>query len=88
MTSERAFTDKWWISPYNFEEELIARDLLPKNVGIYDTTLRDGEQTPGVVFQKEEKMEIAAALDGLGVKRIEAGMPVVSPEDKEAVCVK
>jgi isopropylmalate/homocitrate/citramalate synthase len=52
---------------------------------IYDTTLRDGEQTIGVVFTKEDKLQIAKALDDLGVDRIEAGMPVVSKEDKEAV---
>lgn len=58
---------------------------LPKKVGLYDVTLRDGEQTPGVVFRKDEKVEIARALDELGVQRIEAGMPVVSPQDKAAV---
>ena len=85
MSNKKAFTDKWWISPHNFEEELIADYRFPEKVGIYDTTLRDGEQTPGVVFRKKDKIEIAAALDDLGVQRIEAGMPVVSPEDKEAV---
>ena len=45
---------------------------------IFDTTLRDGEQTPGVVFRKEDRVEIAKILDSLGIDRIEAGMPIVS----------
>ena len=54
-------------------------------VGLYDTTLRDGEQTVGVVLSPQDKLAIAQALDGLGVGRIEAGFPRVSPEDAEAV---
>jgi isopropylmalate/homocitrate/citramalate synthase len=57
------------------------------NVGLYDTTLRDGEQTVGVVFDPAEKLEIARLLDGLGIDRIEAGFPRVSPEDREAVAL-
>jgi isopropylmalate/homocitrate/citramalate synthase len=54
-------------------------------VGLYDTTLRDGEQTVGVVLDPEQKLEIAGLLDELGVDRIEAGFPRVSPDDWEAV---
>lgn len=50
-----------------------------------DTTLRDGHQTPGVTFTVEEKIEIARMLDEAGVHQIEAGIPVSSPEDEEAV---
>jgi isopropylmalate/homocitrate/citramalate synthase len=55
------------------------------SVGLYDTTLRDGEQTVGVVLDPEEKLEIARLLDGLGIDRIEAGFPRTSPDDWEAV---
>ena len=55
------------------------------HVGLYDTTLRDGEQTVGVVLGPEEKLEIARLLDGLGVDRIEAGFPRVSDDDWRAV---
>ncbi len=55
------------------------------SVGLYDTTLRDGEQTVGVVLDPEQKLEIARLLDGLGIDRIEAGFPRVSQEDWEAV---
>lgn len=57
----------------------------PKHVGIYDTTLRDGEQSVGVVLDAEAKLEIARALDALGVDRIEAGFPRVSAEDARAI---
>ena len=54
-------------------------------VGLYDTTLRDGEQTVGVVLDPEQKLEIARLLDELGIDRIEAGFPRVSQDDWEAV---
>src|SRR5262249_20586532 len=55
------------------------------SVGLYDTTLRDGEQTVGVVLDPEQKLEIARLLDELGVDRIEAGFPRVSQDDWDAV---
>jgi len=55
------------------------------SVGLYDTTLRDGEQTVGVVLDPEQKLEIARLLDELGVDRIEAGFPRVSQDDWNAV---
>jgi len=55
------------------------------SVGLYDTTLRDGEQTVGVVLDPEQKLEIARLLDELGIDRIEAGFPRVSQDDWDAV---
>ncbi len=55
------------------------------SVGLYDTTLRDGEQAVGVVLDPELKLELARGLDELGVDRIEAGFPRVSEEDRRAV---
>jgi isopropylmalate/homocitrate/citramalate synthase len=55
------------------------------HVGLYDTTLRDGEQTVGVVLSPDEKLEIARLLDDLGIDRIEAGFPRVSDDDWQAV---
>src|SRR6185437_8105236 len=60
------------------------RGQAPDVVGLYDTTLRDGEQTVGVVLDPEQKLEIARALDRLGIDRIEAGFPRVSRDDAEA----
>jgi isopropylmalate/homocitrate/citramalate synthase len=54
-------------------------------VGFYDTTLRDGEQTVGVVFDPEDKLGLARGLDELGIERIEAGFPRVSQDDWRAV---
>jgi isopropylmalate/homocitrate/citramalate synthase len=56
----------------------------PARVGLYDTTLRDGEQTVGVVLDPGQKLRIAQALDALGIERIEAGFPRVSADDVEA----
>ena len=75
----------WWVSPYNFIDEVRDEFTLPGKVEIHDATLRDGEQTPGVVFRKEDKVRIAQQLDEIGVERIEAGMPAVSEEDFEAI---
>ncbi|MEE8167423.1 MAG: 2-isopropylmalate synthase [Candidatus Hydrothermarchaeales archaeon] len=58
---------------------------LPKEVRVFDTTLRDGEQTPGVSLTSEEKLIIARQLDKLGVDIIEAGFPISSKGEKEAV---
>ena len=60
--------------------------MKPWNVEICDTTLRDGEQTPGVSFSCEEKSEIARMLDAVGIEVIEAGFPNVSANEK--ICVK
>lgn len=76
---------KWWVSPYNFEPEVLESMQLPEKVQIHDATLRDGEQTPGVVFSVDDKIAIAAKMDEIGVDRIEAGMPAVSPQDEEAI---
>src|SRR3989339_464288 len=54
-------------------------------VYIFDTTLRDGEQTPGVSLNREEKLEIALALKDMGVDIIEAGFPITSRGDFQAV---
>ena len=52
---------------------------------IFDTTLRDGEQSPGASMSHEEKMQIAELLDEMGVDIIEAGFPISSPGDFKAV---
>jgi 2-isopropylmalate synthase len=57
----------------------------PNRVLIFDTTLRDGEQSPGISLNAQEKVEIAQQLAKLGVDVIEAGFPITSPGDFEAV---
>ncbi|WP_322990939.1 hypothetical protein [Hoeflea sp.] len=73
------------MSPYNFVPEVRNSLELPSKVEIHDATLRDGEQTPGVVFSVDDKIAIAQMLNDVGVDRIEAGMPAVSPQDAEAI---
>jgi methanogen homocitrate synthase len=77
--------NEWWVSPYNFVPEVRNTYQLPNTVSIHDATLRDGEQTPGVVMSIAEKVEIAEKLDEIGVDRIEAGMPAVSDQDFQAI---
>jgi len=73
-----------WVSELNARPEI--RSAYPRTpVRFYDTTLRDGEQTVGVVLSPQQKLEIARKLDELGVSRIEAGFPRVSAEDAEAI---
>jgi isopropylmalate/homocitrate/citramalate synthase len=73
--------DKIWTGQINDVAKDAAFDRI---VGIYDTTLRDGEQTVGVALSPEAKLEIARSLDRLGVDRIEAGFPRVSADDYHA----
>src|ERR1700689_487029 len=56
-----------------------------RRVRVFDTTLRDGEQSPGISLNKQEKLEIAHQLARLGVDIIEAGFPITSPGDFESV---
>ena len=85
MTDKYFRENEWWVSPYNFVPEVRGTFDLPEKVSIHDATLRDGEQTPGVVFSIADKIAIAEKLDEIGVDRIEAGMPAVSEQDFEAI---
>jgi len=69
------------VSPYNASSKV----TLPDRILIYDSTLRDGEQMPGVHFTPEQKLAIARKLDEIGVHQIEAGFPAVSELEKETV---
>ena len=72
---------QYYISPFNKEAEI----KFPKDILIYDTTLRDGEQTPGVCLSPEDKIDIAKKLDELKIHQIEAGFPIVSRTEARTV---
>lgn len=85
MSKKQWISEDWWASKFNFIEEVRSQFDLPKKIKFHDATLRDGEQMPGVVLRKDDKIEIAKILDSLGIDRIEAGMPAVTQEDFEAI---
>ncbi|MGO9387027.1 MAG: homocitrate synthase family protein [Methanobacterium sp.] len=72
---------EYYVSPFNKSVDL----KFPNDIIVYDTTLRDGEQTPGVCLRTPEKLRIARKLDELGIHQIEAGFPVVSNEEKRSI---
>jgi isopropylmalate/homocitrate/citramalate synthase len=78
-------TKRIWTSELNRKPGIRPEFAYPGPVRFYDTTLRDGEQTVGVVLTPQQKLEIARKLDELGVGRIEAGFPRVSADDAEAI---
>ncbi|MBI5159713.1 2-isopropylmalate synthase [Candidatus Micrarchaeota archaeon] len=78
MSSEKIFVSE-------FNKEAGKKLKMPARVTVFDSTLRDGEQLAGVSFKTEEKLEIAMALDKLGVDIIEAGFPVNSQPEFDAV---
>jgi methanogen homocitrate synthase len=76
--------ENYWVSSFNYLEEVRKNFDLPERLKFHDVTLRDGEQSPGVAFKAEDKIAIAALLDDLGVDRIEVALPAVSEEDVKA----
>lgn len=86
MTNRQPWkSDNWFVSPWNYLPEVTQGFQPPKQVKIHDVTLRDGEQQAGIIFTKDDKIRIAEKLAEVGVDRIEAGMPVVSPQDEAAL---
>ena len=75
--------DQALVHNYLTERRLAAN--LPQKVLIWDETMRDGEQTPGVAFTPEEKLTIATLLDAMGVPLMDVGIPVVSKEEARGV---
>lgn len=78
-------THDWFVSPWNFAEEVRSALAFPEKIKIHDVTLRDGEQQTAVAFDFDDKIRIAEGLAEAGVHRIEAGMPVVSKQDAKAI---
>jgi isopropylmalate/homocitrate/citramalate synthase len=85
MASEPWKTNDWFVSPWDFADEVRKDFRFAKNIKVHDVTLRDGEQQTGIFLNKDDKISIAERLAEAGVHRIEAGMPIVSPSDNEAI---
>ncbi len=78
-------SDKWYTSPWNFAPELLEQQNFAKKIKFHDVSLRDGEQQAALVFNKDQKIALAEKLAEVGIHRIEAGMPAVSPQDAAAI---
>ncbi len=73
------------VSPFNSDSTVVQDLKFQNKILIYDSTLRDGEQMPGVSFTPTQKLAIASKLDEIKVHQIEAGFPVVSEEERKTV---
>ncbi len=73
------YDESKWVSPMNYGKGVMT-DTLSPSIYIHDVTLRDGEQTTGLNWTEEERIEIALLLNDLGVKSIEVGMPIISSD--------
>lgn len=79
-------TEDWWVSQFNFDDAVVAdTGLVGRKIQLHDSTLRDGEQSPGIVFSAEQKMEIAKGLSAAGVQFIEAGFPAISEQEQKSL---
>lgn len=76
-------TDHYWVTPYNWLDEVRKDFDLPPRIYFHDVTLREADQHPGIALRKEEKLRIAEALNDLGVGSLEIA-PMISKEDEEA----
>jgi isopropylmalate/homocitrate/citramalate synthase len=81
MTDKPCRSDNYWTSHYNWE----TVSSVPDDVQFHDTTFRDGEQQPGVVFSEDEKVELGKLYDDIGIDRLEPGLPLVSEADQQAI---
>jgi len=67
------FNDKWWVSPINYLDDVQNSLDLPKQVFVRDSTIREGEETPGVYYKLEEKLKIVEKLEDIGIRHIDCG---------------
>lgn len=81
-TNRDWLTDQYWVTEFNYLEEVRKQFSLPEAVRIHDVTLREAEQTPHVAIKPDEKLRIYEALDDMGVYSIEL-LPIISADDRE-----
>jgi isopropylmalate/homocitrate/citramalate synthase len=81
-TQNKWLTDKYWVTEFNYLDDVRKQFTLPEKVHIHDVTLREAEQTPHVVLKPDEKLRIYEALDDMGVYSVEL-LPIISSDDRE-----
>jgi isopropylmalate/homocitrate/citramalate synthase len=81
-TQNKWLTDKYWVTEFNYLDDVRKQFTLPEKVRIHDVTLREAEQTPHVVLKPDEKLRIYEALDDMGVYSVEL-LPIISSDDRE-----
>ncbi len=67
------FNDRWWVSPLNYDSNLIKSLAIPKKIYVRDSTIREGEETPGVYYSLNQKIKIVEKLEAIGVEHIDCG---------------
>lgn len=67
------FNDRWWVSPLNYDSKLRESLTIPKRVYVRDSTIREGEETPGVYYTLNQKIKIVEKLEAIGVEHIDCG---------------
>jgi isopropylmalate/homocitrate/citramalate synthase len=67
------FNNKWWVSPLNYDEQVLNSFNLPGRVWVRDSTIREGEETPGVYYTLDEKINIVEKLEDIGIRHIDCG---------------
>lgn len=82
MKNMDGYTEKYWVTPFNYLDEVRQNLTPPEKVRVHDVTLRESEQTPYIALKPDEKLRIAKALDELGVSSIEI-FPIISDDDFE-----
>lgn len=82
MKKMEALTDLYWVTPYNYLDEIREKITPPEKVRIHEVTLREAEQAPFIAFKPDEKIRIAKALSDMGVYSIEI-FPLISEDDFE-----
>lgn len=85
MSPSASASSRVWVSELNQTTPVRPQIRVTSPIRFYDTTLRDGEQTVGVILSPQQKLDLARHIDSLGISRIEAGFPRVSAEDAEAI---
>ena len=67
------FNKNWWVSPLNYNDDILKSFNLPEKVYVRDSTIREGEETPGVYYTLDQKIKIVEKLEDIGIEHIDCG---------------